>query len=51
MFDFLEKDYFSRRPLPLALDENTVYGIENAIWLIDGKAYAAAFPKTVFARL
>ncbi len=39
MFNFMEKDYFARRPLPLAFDENTVYGIENAIWLIDGKAY------------
>ncbi len=43
MFSFLDKEHYARRPLPLGFDEDTVYGIENAIWLIDGKAY----PKVV----
>lgn len=43
MFGFLEREYNARRPIPLGFDEDTVYGVENAVWLIDGKAY----PKVV----
>jgi predicted TIM-barrel fold metal-dependent hydrolase len=39
MFNFLEKEYYPRRPIPLGFDEDTVFGVENAVWLIDAKAY------------
>lgn len=39
MFDCLEDEYFPRRPLALPFDQDTAYGANNAIWLIDGEAY------------
>ncbi len=43
MFKFLDKDYFERRPLALGLDTDTIYGRNNAIWLIDGQTYPKMF--------
>jgi predicted TIM-barrel fold metal-dependent hydrolase len=39
MFNFLEKEYYARRPLALGFDRDTVYGPNNAVWFIDGKTY------------
>jgi len=39
MFAFLDKKYYGRRPLALGFDSDTVYGQDNAVWLIDGKVY------------
>src|SRR6266508_872284 len=39
MFGFLEREFYPRRPIPLSFDEDTVFGVENAVWLIDAKAY------------
>ena len=39
MFGFLEREFYPRRPIPLSFDEDTVFGIENAVWLIDARAY------------
>ncbi|HEX9879801.1 MAG TPA: amidohydrolase family protein [Candidatus Binatia bacterium] len=39
MFELIEEKYRARRPLPLGLDRDTVYGANNAVWLIDGKVY------------
>src|SRR5713226_3916790 len=39
MFEFLEREFYPRRPIPLSFDEDTVFGIENAVWLIDARAY------------
>ena len=36
MFDLLEKEYYSRRPLPVVIDSDSVYGKYNGFWLIDG---------------
>ena len=41
MFEFLDKEFYQLRPLPLGLSRDTVYGRFNAVWLIDG----AVFPK------
>ena len=43
MFNLLDARYLDRRPLALGFERDTVYGIHNAVWLIDGKVY----PKTV----
>ena len=43
MFCSLEKRYYPRRPLALAFDRDTIYGANNAFWVIDGKT----FPKLV----
>jgi uncharacterized protein len=39
MFSYLDKEFFPRRPLPVRLDGDTVYGKYNAVWLIDGDTY------------
>lgn len=39
IFKFLDKEYYPRRPLALGFDTDTVYGKNNAIWLIDGQTY------------
>ena len=39
MFDLLEKEYYPHRPLPLGFGQDTVYGPNNAIWLLDGQTY------------
>jgi hypothetical protein len=39
MFDRLDKEYYSRRPLPVRFDGDTVFGKYNAVWLIEGKTY------------
>ena len=39
MFDRLDKEFRPRRPLPVRLDTDTVYGKYNAVWLIDGETY------------
>jgi predicted TIM-barrel fold metal-dependent hydrolase len=39
MFNFLEKEFYQRRPLPVKLDPDTAYGDHNAVWLIEGETY------------
>jgi predicted TIM-barrel fold metal-dependent hydrolase len=39
MFDRLDKEFRPRRPLPVRLERDTVYGKHNAVWLIDGDTY------------
>lgn len=39
IFERLEPEFYPRRPLPLGFASDTVYRSNNAIWLIDGKAY------------
>ncbi len=39
MFERLDKEFQPRRPLPVRLDRDTVYGRYNAVWLIDGETY------------
>ena len=39
MFEHLDKEFRPRRPLPVRLDSDTVYGKYNAVWLIDGETY------------
>ena len=39
MFESLDKEFYSLRPLPLGLSRDTVYGAMNACWLIDGEVY------------
>ena len=39
MFERLDKEFQTRRPLPVRLDRDTVYGRYNAVWLIDGETY------------
>jgi hypothetical protein len=39
MFDRIDKEFRPRRPLPVRLDTDTVYGKYNAVWLIDGETY------------
>src|SRR6266699_2606662 len=39
MFDRLDKEFRPRRPLPVRLATDTVYGKYNAVWLIDGETY------------
>jgi predicted TIM-barrel fold metal-dependent hydrolase len=50
MFDRLEKEYHSRRPLAVRFDEDTVFGKYNAVWLIDGETYPKLIGKggTIF---
>jgi predicted TIM-barrel fold metal-dependent hydrolase len=50
MFGFLEKEFMPRRPLPVRLDGDTVYGKYNAVWLIEGDTYPKLFGKggTIF---
>ena len=37
MFERLDKEFRPRRPLPVRLDRDTVYGKYNAVWLIEGE--------------
>lgn len=39
MFNRLEDGYYDRRPLALGFEQDTIFGPNNAIWLIDGKIY------------
>ena len=39
MFERLDSEFRPRRPLPVRLDRDTVYGRYNAVWLIDGETY------------
>lgn len=39
MFECIEPEYYGSRPLALGFEPGTVYGPNNAIWLIEGKAY------------
>ena len=39
MFERLDKEFQPRRPLPVRLDRDTIYGRYNAVWLIDGETY------------
>jgi predicted TIM-barrel fold metal-dependent hydrolase len=39
MFERLDKEFRPRRPLPVRLENDTVYGKYNAVWLIDGETY------------
>ncbi|MBI4611862.1 MAG: amidohydrolase [Candidatus Rokubacteria bacterium] len=38
-WSFLEKQFYPRRPLPIEIDKDTVFGRINAFWLIDGEAF------------
>jgi uncharacterized protein len=39
MFERLDNEFQPRRPLPVRLERDTVYGRYNAVWLIDGEIY------------
>ncbi len=39
MFGLLEKEFYDRRPLALGFEQDTVYGANNAVWLLDGRTY------------
>ena len=39
MFNFLDKEFYSRRPLAVGFAGDTAYGKNNAVWLIDGETY------------
>ncbi len=39
MFERLDKEFQPRRPLPVRLERDTIYGRYNAVWLIDGETY------------
>ena len=39
MFSLIEKEFQSRRPLAVKFEQDTVYGKNNAVWLIDGETY------------
>lgn len=43
IFNFLEKEYYPRRPLVLKFDTDTSYGINNAVWFIEGQTYPKMF--------
>ena len=38
-WNFLDKEFHKRRPLPVKIEEDTPYGVNNAFWFIDGRAY------------
>jgi predicted TIM-barrel fold metal-dependent hydrolase len=50
MFEHIDKEFQPRRPLPVRLDQDSVYGKYNAVWLIDGATYPKLFGKggTIF---
>ena len=50
MFERIEKEFRPRRPLPVRLDQDSVYGKYNAVWIIDGDTYPKLFGKggTIF---
>ena len=50
MFERIDKEFRPRRPLPVRLDKDSVYGKYNAVWLIDGEIYPKLFGKggTIF---
>ena len=39
MFEYLDKEFYPRRPLAITLKDDTVYAKYNAVWLIDGETY------------
>lgn len=39
MFNLLDKKYYPRRPVALSFATDTVYGLRNAVWFIDGETY------------
>ena len=39
MFEYLDKEFYPRRPLAVRLEADTVYAKYNAVWLIDGETY------------
>ena len=39
MFNFLDKQFYHRRPLPVGFASDTAYGDHNAVWLIEGETY------------
>jgi hypothetical protein len=43
MWEMIDREMYSRRPVLLSLPEDTLYGPWNATWLIDGNI----FPKPV----
>src|SRR5688500_9263423 len=49
MWAMLDKNMFPRRPLMLAVPEDTVFGNRNAFWLIDGEIYPKAGGRGSFA--
>lgn len=38
-WQYLEPEFHSRRPIPVVIDPDTVFGNNNAFWLIDGKVF------------
>ena len=39
MFNFLDREFYDRRPLPVGFASDTAYGDHNAVWLIEGETY------------
>ncbi len=39
MFEYLDREFYPRRPLAVRLEGDTVYAKYNAVWLIDGETY------------
>ena len=50
IFERIDKQFRPRRPMPVRLDKDSVYGKYNAVWLIDGEIYPKLFGKggTIF---
>src|SRR5215207_9077053 len=39
MWDFLEPEWYPRRPVIVSLPEDTLYGASDHVWLIDGQIF------------
>ena len=40
---YLDQEFYTQRPIPVTIDKDTSFGVNNAFWLIEGKV----FPKMV----
>ena len=48
MWRLLDPAFFSRRPIPVRLPENTPFGRFNAFWLIDGEVFPKMYGRVYF---
>jgi predicted TIM-barrel fold metal-dependent hydrolase len=39
MWQYLEPEFYSQRPVPVTIDPDTIFGKNNAFWLIEGKVF------------
>ena len=45
MWEMMDRKMYSRRPVLLSLPEDTLYGLWNATWLIDGNIFPSRLAK------